>query len=417
MKHTIKLLSMFLLMQCSNNPISSSPTQDKGEWLIRKAMPTARQEIPHAVLNSRIYIPGGFTSSGSATNIVEIYDPATDDWSTAPPLPVAMHHLHLAAANGTLYILGGYETSSFVPSNRVLQLDLQNNRWNPKKNMPTSRGAGIAVAFENKIYVIGGSAGGALGTNEMYDPATDDWTPRAPMLTAREHLAGALIDSLIYIVGGRVGASNMGTLEVYSPKTNEWRTLTDMPTPRGGNAAASANGRLYVFGGEFFEDGSGVFNETEEYDPVTNDWCQMAPMPNPRHGIGAATIGGDIYIIGGGPVAGFGVTNVNSIFRPPSDVTSVAEESARLQNFALKQNYPNPFNPSTTIRFTLKSSSPVTLKIYDLSGREVATLIAGRLNAGEHAVLWQANSIASGVYAYELKAGGFVETKKMILLR
>ncbi len=417
MKHTIKLLSMFLLIQCSNNPISSSPTQDEGEWLIRKAMPTARQEIPHAVLNGKIYIPGGFINGGSATNIVEVYDPATDDWSTAPPLPVAMHHLHLAAANGTLYILGGYETSGFVPSNRVLELDLQNNRWNPKKNMPTSRGAGIAMAFENKIYVIGGSAGGASRTNEMYDPITDDWTPRAPMLTAREHLAGALIDTLIYIVGGRVGASNMGTLEVYSPKTDEWRTLTDMPTPRGGNAAASANGRLYVFGGEFFEDGSGVFNETEGYDPVTNDWRQMAAMPNPRHGIGAATIGGDIYIIGGGPVAGFGVTNVNSIFRPPADVTSITEENTSPQNFFLEQNYPNPFNPSTTIRFTLKSSSPVTLKIYDLSGREVATLIAGRLNAGEHAVRWQANSIASGVYAYELKAGGFVETKKMILLR
>ena len=417
MKHTVKLLSMFLLMQCTTNSISFSQAQDKGEWLSRKAMPTARQEIQHAVLNGRIYIPGGFTASRSATNIVEVYDPATDDWSTAPPLPVAMHHLHLAAANGTLYILGGYETSSFALSNRVLELDLQNNRWNPKKNMPTSRGAGIAMAFENKIYVIGGSAGGASRTNEMYDPTTDDWTPRAPMLTAREHLAGALIDTLIYIVGGRVGASNMGTLEVYSPKTDEWRTLTDMPTPRGGNAAASANGRLYVFGGEFFEDGSGVFNETEEYDPVTNDWRQMAAMPNPRHGIGAATIGGDIYIIGGGSVAGFGVANVNSIFRPPADVTSVAEESTSPQNFVLEQNYPNPFNPSTTIRFRLKNSSQVTLRIYDLSGREVITLVDGRLNAGEHAVRWQANSIASGVYVYELKAGGFVETKKMLLLR
>ena len=87
------------------------------------------------------------------------------------------------------------------------------------------------------------------------------------------------------------------------------------------------------------------------------------------------------------------------------------------QNFVLEQNYPNPFNPSTTIRFTLKSYTQVTLKIYDLSGREVITLVDGRLNAGEHAVRWQTNSIASGVYAYELKAGGFVEAKKMILLR
>jgi len=418
MKHTLKLLSIFLLMQCSNNPISSSPIQDKGEWLIRKAIPTARQEIQHAVLNGKIYIPGGFTASRSATNIVEVYDPATDDWSTAPPLPVAMHHLHLAAAHGTLYILGGYETSGFVPSNRVLELDLQNNRWNPKKNMLISRGAGIAIAFEDKIYVIGGKEFGVSEMNEMYDPATDNWTSRAPMLTAREHLAGALIDSLIYIVGGRVStSSNLSALEVYSPQTDEWRTLTNMPTPRGGNAAASANGRLYVFGGEFFEEGSGVFTETEEYDPVTNGWRKMAAMPNPRHGIGAATIDGDIYIIGGGPVAGFGVANVNSIFRPPADVTSVAEESTSPQNFVLEQNYPNPFNPSTTIRFTLKSYTQVTLKIYDLSGREVITLVEGRLNAGEHAVRWQTNSIASGVYAYELKAGGFVETKKMTLLR
>lgn len=418
MKHTIKLLLIFLLMQCSNNPISSSPIQEEGEWLIRKAMPTARQEIPHAVLDGKIYIPGGFTASRAATNIVEVYDPATDDWSTAPPLPVAMHHLHLAAANGTLYILGGYETSSFARSNRVLELDLPNNRWNPKKSLPTPRGAGIAVAFEDKIYVIGGAARpGASGTNEMYDPVTDDWISRAPMLTAREHLAGALVDSLIYIAGGRVSGSNMGTLEVYSPKTNEWRTLKDMPTPRGGNTAASANGRLYVFGGEFFDDGSGVFNEAEEYDPATNSWRQMAAMPSPRHGIGAATIGGDIYIIGGGSVAGFGVTNVNSIFRPPVDVTSVAEESSSQQNFVLEQNYPNPFNPNTTIRFRLKNSSQVTLRIYDLSGREVITLVDGRLNAGEHAVRWQANSIGSGVYVYELKAGGFVETKKMLLLR
>jgi len=290
--------------------------------------------------------------------------------------------------------------------------------------MATGRGAGIAEAFENKIYVIGGSArGGVSGTNEMYDPATDNWTPRAPMPSAREHLAGALIDSLIYIAGGRVGGNNMGTLEVYSPKTNEWRTLTDMPTPRGGNAAASANGRLYVFGGEFFEDGSGVFNETEEYNPVTNDWRQMAPMPSPRHGIGATTIGGDIYIIGGGPVAGFGVTNVNSIFRPPSNVTSVAEESTQLQNFALKQNYPNPFNPATTISYSIQKAGLVQLIIYDELGRLVRTLINGNQSAGEHFVIWDGKSensklVSSGVYFYTLKISkNILISKRMLLLK
>jgi photosystem II stability/assembly factor-like uncharacterized protein len=85
--------------------------------------------------------------------------------------------------------------------------------------------------------------------------------------------------------------------------------------------------------------------------------------------------------------------------------------------YALEQNYPNPFNPATTIRFSLPRSGHVTLRIYDILGSLVETVLSGDLNAGSHSVRWDAGTRASGVYFYRLDAGTFVETKKLLLLR
>jgi hypothetical protein len=91
----------------------------------------------------------------------------------------------------------------------------------------------------------------------------------------------------------------------------------------------------------------------------------------------------------------------------------------------LKQNYPNPFNPRTTIEFSIPKTEFVTLKIYNLLGQEVATLVSDRLKAGNYNFTWDASSLASGMYFYELKAGdpstgsgsGYVQTRKMVYLK
>lgn len=90
--------------------------------------------------------------------------------------------------------------------------------------------------------------------------------------------------------------------------------------------------------------------------------------------------------------------------------------------FALEQNYPNPFNPVTTIKFALPASKRVSLKVYDLLGREVRVLIDKDMNAGYHQVLWDSRNgngvpVASGMYIYQLSAGDFKATKKMMLLK
>jgi predicted GH43/DUF377 family glycosyl hydrolase len=109
-----------------------------------------------------------------------------------------------------------------------------------------------------------------------------------------------------------------------------------------------------------------------------------------------------------------GIMYANSMLQ-----TAVAgEESKQLPNeLVLYDNYPNPFNPSTTIRYSLAQAGHVSLKIFNLAGQEIATLVDGKQNAGEHHVQWQAAGVPSGVYFYQLRAGEKVETRKMILAR
>ena len=86
-------------------------------------------------------------------------------------------------------------------------------------------------------------------------------------------------------------------------------------------------------------------------------------------------------------------------------------------SYALSQNYPNPFNPTTTIQFAIPQPGSVTLTIFDVLGREIASLADGFRNAGIYSVTWNATNVASGIYFYRLNAGTFTATKKLILLR
>jgi hypothetical protein len=85
--------------------------------------------------------------------------------------------------------------------------------------------------------------------------------------------------------------------------------------------------------------------------------------------------------------------------------------------FRLGQNYPNPFNPSTTIKYGLPKNSFVTLKVYDILGREVTTLVNENKMAGTYQVNFNASNLASGIYFYTIKAGDFSQTKKMLLVK
>jgi hypothetical protein len=146
--------------------------------------------------------------------------------------------------------------------------------------------------------------------------------------------------------------------------------------------------------------GSGFTAMIDAYRVSSNGSHTLFALDNDGQQIGTYTI----TLVGG---------------RQPSECTNSAtiELGGSPNYFVLGQNYPNPFNPETKIKYQIPNSSEVTLKVFDLLGREVATLVNERLQPGSYETTFDGKDLSSGVYLYRLQAGGFVETKKLLLLR
>ncbi|TAL72262.1 MAG: T9SS type A sorting domain-containing protein, partial [Bacteroidetes bacterium] len=110
-------------------------------------------------------------------------------------------------------------------------------------------------------------------------------------------------------------------------------------------------------------------------------------------------------------------TNQVDVVLQPIGITEVRENGAEVENFELGQNYPNPFNPSTTISYTIPENSYVTMKIYNILGNEVATIINENQTAGSYKLKFTASNLSSGVYFYKIQAGSFSDMKKFVLLK
>ena len=99
------------------------------------------------------------------------------------------------------------------------------------------------------------------------------------------------------------------------------------------------------------------------------------------------------------------------------EITAVKDVTLLPSEFSLSQNYPNPFNPTTTISYDIPKKSFVSLKVYDVLGRVIKTLVHQEQSAGNYRVTFNADNLASGVYFYRLIAGNFVRIRKMMLLK
>jgi ligand-binding sensor domain-containing protein len=149
---------------------------------------------------------------------------------------------------------------------------------------------------------------------------------------------------------------------------------------------------------------SGIFKSTD--DGV--NWLLVENSGLTNYNISAIAIDPEGFIVVG--------ADSGKVFRTVESTTDVKKESF-LHDFSLSQNYPNPFNPSTVISYQLPVIGFVTLKVYDILGREVATLVNEEKPAGEYEVEFDGSNLTCGIYFYQLKAGEFAETKKMILLK
>jgi hypothetical protein len=112
-----------------------------------------------------------------------------------------------------------------------------------------------------------------------------------------------------------------------------------------------------------------------------------------------------------------GTININDVGWDSPTLTAVQSVNAVPTGFILMQNYPNPFNPTTKIKFGLPENAFTTLKIYDMLGREVKTLVSAEMTTGFHEVEFNANDLSSGIYMYKLQSNNFTDVKKLILIK
>lgn len=285
------------------------------QWDSRAAMPVPRTEVAAATVGKEIFVVGGMTADGAASNRADAYDPARNVWRRLPDLPVGVHHSMATGARGRLYVLGGYTMAGVAIRTAWV---LEKRRWRTLPPMPFPRAAAGAGYANWRVVVAGGvAAAGKLGRNAMsFDLRTRRWSA-IPGPTPREHLGVAALGGVVYAVAGRTGGLDTNRLdfESYRPGDRRWTRLPPIPDPRGGTGATGIRGQIVSAGGE---EPQGTIEEVLAYSVAQRRWRPFEDLPTARHGVGVAALGGRVFVIGGGTVPGLTVSTANESLPIPA---------------------------------------------------------------------------------------------------
>jgi hypothetical protein len=316
------------------------------------------------------YITIKYTSNGD-TLWTRRYDAGVGDWDLGRG--VAVDSL------GNIYVTGRSDSTGTGSDALTIKYDPEGNvLWTARYNSPTNggdTGEDIIVDRSRNVYVTGISQGINYAVHKYSNSGDHLWT--------QVYLGGGSFFSIIF---PRIALDTAG---------NVYATVR-------------------VPECEFYSDFGVV-----KYDSDGNQaWLARYERPCGSEDAYALVLDrpGNVYLTGY-----LGVTSVDFDYLTAKFIqgpVSVDESETRTPTtIFLHQNYPNPFNSTTRIGFSLPRSALVTLKVFDLLGQEIATLVKGERSAGDHSILWDASEFPSGIYFYRLQSNGAVQTRKLLILR
>jgi N-acetylneuraminic acid mutarotase len=266
----------------NNLPVSTTeeynPQTD--EWTSKMPMPTPRSGFAISVYQNKIYVIGGTVGNGYVGN-TEVYDPPSNTWETKTSMPTPRADLCANIVNDKIYLIGGKKYSSINPffneTNINEVYDPASDSWSTKTPILTPvQGYASAVA-NGKIYVVGGSLESLSlentlisAANQVYDPQTDNWSlaaklPNLDSYGAAAATEGFLAPSRIYFIGGYSSGEFSSQTQAYNPVKNSWSIVDPMPTPRAYLGVAVVDDVLYAIGGF---DGINWLDVNEQFKPV-----------------------------------------------------------------------------------------------------------------------------------------------------
>jgi N-acetylneuraminic acid mutarotase len=277
-------------------------------WTERAPATEALTEVAVATLGGRIWVAGGLRADGSASDGVQVYDPATDAWSPGPALPEPIQHAALVADGQRLWLVGGYVGNDFShPTAAVRRLDPGAGAWIDDMPLPEPRGAGAAAYDGTRIVYAGGVEPDSVAV-EVFVLDPDGWRILGRLSRPREHLA-ATTDGAgrTFVLGGRVGGldRNLGTVDLVEGESV--RFIGDLPTSRGGVGAFwSASLGACLAGGE----SPGGTNPQVECIDADGTIRALPDLTVARHGVGAAVVDETAYVLLGGRKPGLFTSDV-----------------------------------------------------------------------------------------------------------
>ena len=252
-------------------------------WSTVAQMQTSREGAGVAALNNKIYVAGGHLSGGAASGLLEVFDPATNTWNgvALASMPTPRAHFALVAAGGKLYALGGDTGVNNSGVTGVVEIyDPAQNQWFARMPMSAPRNFFAAGALNSGATIVVAGGAGSGPSTELYSVAGDSWTVGSPMPNAGIS-SGAVANNALWVFGGSASgnAVQMFRLAISPQLPAGWSTLGGMPTARGQFGAAAVGDVVYVIGGQT----NGV--------PVTTVEAFSAPPPSDLL-VGAGSGGG-----------------------------------------------------------------------------------------------------------------------------
>jgi len=261
------------------------------------------------------YAVGGLASTGYLSD-TRRYDPPTDTWTALPPLPLPIADASVVYApnTGKLYVFGG-EGDGLTISTATQIYDAASQSWSSGAPLPAPRSGMTAGYWNGHIYLAGGADTPRFTPQIQvwdYDPLTDSWTTTLPTLP-RDTVgaAGGVLNGRLLIAGGANNAGQpLSAIQFYDLATHERGYLPDLPLPVYGAGSAVVNGQLWVFGGgqPFVAAGStprldaavpSALAVSEIYDPLTNSWQAGPTLQASRVLLGSTVVGNRVLAIGG----------------------------------------------------------------------------------------------------------------------
>jgi len=378
-----------------------------------------------AVGKNEVYVGGNFTTAGgNSANYIASWNGTT--WSSlGTPTNGVNNTVYTLLTYGDTVFVGGKFTTAGGSSASYLA------RWNTHLWAPL--GAGVnnpvyALAINGTNLFIGGSftASGLVDANDVIEWSIAD--------SSFSTLGDGLNNQAMAIVstgndtyfGGEfstAGYKPSYCFARYNPNLPSIPTTPVLVSPLGGTTGVprrttfnwnpSTNATSYhlqVASSNSIDSVGGFVSANVVFDTTTASTTKKlsAPLSSTTmyywHIRAVGTVGTSVYSIAGQFTTGTGID-------------AVVKNGSIPKEYALYQNYPNPFNPTTTISYDLPANGYVTMKVYDILGREVATLVNGYEQAGSYETTFDASKLASSVYFYRINAGRFSDVKKLMVVK